>query len=240
MTLTPDSKSMYLAVSPKDDENGIFVFGDCSSGVRPAKGALVTLSENAGMDHPYGLAVYTNGDVYVSNQHTDNVMHFDSQGNPQPSPAGVPSSSPPGTFIQFDKSNSGVRSLAIANNHLFVADEDANAVQMYSLKGNLKSSVPANSPVGLFYDGTSNLMYYGSKDDNVVYSFSIASMLPMGKYTNANLSHPAGIVAYEDTLFVLSQDTNSLMSFNTTSGAFISTVIASLPDSPEQIMLSNC
>jgi len=54
------------------------------------------------------------------------------------------------------------------------------------------------------------------------------------------LDHPAGFIAFDDVLFVLSQNSQSIVTFNLTSGAYLSVIVDDLPDQPEQVILAYC
>ena len=61
-------------------------------------------------------------------------------------------------------------------------------------------------------------------------------MFPSSK----KLDHPAGFVAYDDVLFVLSQNTQSIIAFNLTTTEEIGVIVDNLPDEPEQVILAYC
>lgn len=85
------------------------------------------------------------------------------------------------------------------------------------------------------------MLYIGSNAKNsAVYSYSLSTRQPLHVFQDEYLSHPAGMLTIDDSLYVLSQDTLALLRFSTNTGAFTEMLISGLPDTPEQIFLSPC
>ena len=97
-------------------------------------------------------------------------------------------------------------------------------------------------PVGLFIDSESRLLFVGSNasPSGFAYAYDLDTRQLVQSYTDSGLQHPAGLVAYAGSLYVISQTAGTLMQFNVQSGALTSTIISSFADVPEQIMLSPC
>ena len=64
---------LYLA-NAKSSESMLAVFGQCGSdGMRSFHSTLATIDKDEYLDHPYGIAFDNDGNVYVSNQHSDRL-----------------------------------------------------------------------------------------------------------------------------------------------------------------------
>lgn len=97
-------------------------------------------------------------------------------------------------------------------------------------------------PVGLFIDSEARLLFVGSNltPTGYAYAYDLDTRQLVQSYTDSGLQHPAGLVSYGGSLYVISQTAGTLMQFNVQSGALTSTLISSFDDVPEQIMLSPC
>jgi len=106
-------------------------------------------------------------------------------------------------------------------------------------------------PIGLYLDTDHQLLYVGSNDKTagIVMSFDVSPGVVAGgkpapvkqKFVQTKwLSHPAGMLVHNGILYVLSQDTNTLLTFDANSGAFLRVLVAQFDDKVEQILLSPC
>jgi len=150
----------------------------------------------------------------------------------------------PGTFVQLSTYSQGVRGITFDNNgQLWVAYESGNMVGAYNKQGYSVKNISISSPIGMFFDQKTNYLYIGSKSGNVVKRYNTATSQWSGTtYSTSSLNHPAGLAvdSPNQILYVASQDDSSVLKFNAASGSFLGTVISSLPDKPEDILLSNC
>lgn len=93
---------------------------------------------------------------------------------------------------------------------LFVASEDLNAVLGFATDGHVAFKLPLMSPVGVYYDNLSQILYAGSNNgkSSSVVAFSTASgSLPLVRtYAHSTMTHPAGLAVYDGVLYVADQD----------------------------------
>lgn len=89
-----------------------------------------------------------------------------------------------------------------------------------------------------------HIIFVGSKDKvhGGIHAVDIHSYTIVKAYQSIGLTHPAGIVAYKDTLFVADQSRNAVVTFNMTTMRIIKMIIPSsrLHGRIEQITLSEC
>lgn len=96
-------------------------------------------------------------------------------------------------------------------------------------------------PIGLYVDEEQRLLFIGSNGSPAaVYAYNLDTRALNRTFTDSGLNHPAGLVSYGESLFVIDQKAQSVLEFNVASGELVGTPIASFPDVPEQIWLSDC
>jgi outer membrane protein assembly factor BamB len=201
---------------------------------------------NGGLIHPYGLEINAKGHVFVSNQDTGVVTRYygssgDNTRRAQALWTGQ-SMDPngdyyPGTLQQF---NTGLRGIALDDQErLWVAVEDDNAVHIVSQEGSLLESFEADTPIGVHWDASNKLMWIGDNGDDSVVAVNPVDLSVVTRVTHKKLQHPAGMLAHDGVLYVLSQSPRYLLSVNITSPGDV-TVLANLPDDPEHIFLGSC
>ncbi len=81
------------------------------------------------------------------------------------------------------------------------------------------------------------------KSDSTISAFNRTSLSFVNVWNSARtLQHGAGIAVNgaNNTLFVVEQDTSSVLLFDATSGKFAGTFLSNLDDSPEQIFFTSC
>jgi len=250
----------FVLANAEDSESKLWIFGICgSNGVRPLKGVFVNNTQYPGLSHPYGVAKSPTNDIYVSSQHTDNVLRFYGISNPNPGkavpfPAYINQTAPPrgtswyeGTFVQYGAPNQhpdseqGIRGIAFDGaGRLFVNNQDLPNMTVYNDSGFVVGQVPIQNAIGIHYDPDTKYMFVGSKSSTGVVAVDTSNLKIVKQYTYSKMTHPAGIVTYQGILYVLDQDTESLFTFNVSSQAFINTVVTNFPDDVEGIILSNC
>lgn len=190
------------------------------------------------LQHPYGIVYGYDGTtldwtLYVSNQDDNSVTSYNKNGEY--------------IHLIYNFDNSNIRSLAYDQQNfiLYIACTTDDTVYAYDtttqyFNSTLKLSV--SKPIGLYLDNNKRILYIGSNSNNKpsVYAFNIDTQKIIQKYHTSTLGHPAGMVVSNNILYVLSQDSQSLIMFDTGSGNYIDTLIHNMPDVPEQIMISPC
>ena len=217
-----------LIANADDDSSRVLQFSACQ-----ADGTRTYIQDyaTASLDHPYGLAT-GNGQLYVSSQNINTVNGYS-----------LTDQSFSGVINNFNPDQ--IRGLAYNTklNLLYVADKDANMVQAWSTATNsidTAHSIASNDPIGLYYHETSGKLFIGSSADNSVVLWNPATQAIEQTFTDTNLQHPAGIAVSGDALFVISQTANSLLQFAISTGSLVGVIASNLPDTPEQLIVSDC
>jgi len=192
------------------------------------------------LSHPYGVAAGHNeglGDhaiLYCTNQNTNQI-----------------------TFYKMDKTNSSVtgggffgpdsyfeqlRGITVhpGTMEVIVADESLNEVLFLNSTGEVSMTISVSSPIGVYIaDG---VLYVSSNSQKhpAVYSYDLDTLELQQTFKSSELGHPCGISSCRDQLLVLSQESMSLLVFNTTTSEFLGTLIDSFGDIPEQVLTLNC
>lgn len=101
------------------------------------------------------------------------------------------------------------------------------------------------TPIGLYLDPNRRLLFAGSNDDkgadgSGVFAWDLVTRSLVQTFRHKNLQHPAGIVSIWDNVFIVSQKAGTLMRFSLASGKHLDTPIKAFPDTPEQVLLSDC
>jgi hypothetical protein len=252
---------MYVADAYTND-SFLSIYGECNElGEREYVRTAVSTVENNGVSHIYGVCFDHRENLYVSSQRTDNVMRFQKDTF---QPMGFPSyfmltynkylTNYPGTFIQFGAPNAhelteqGVRDIVTVGEFIWVANKDIHGVLIIdSQTGLVEDIVPVAMPIGLFYYDVEDIVFVGSKaGDNCtttegkVLGISTKTRQVVRTLQSHHLDHPTGITAYGGVLYVADQATNKIFSFDIRTGRYKSTVVESMPDSVEKVILSDC
>jgi len=251
----------FVLTNAQDSQSKLWVFGDCGSkGVRPLKGVFVNGTQYPGLSHPFGITKSPKNDIYVSSQHTDNVLRFyginsSQSGTALPFPTYITQTPPPsgmswyaGTFVQYGAPNQhsdkeqGIRGIAFDGaGRLFVCNEDLPNLMIYNDSGYLVDQVPVENAIGIHYDPDTKYMFVGSKASSAsVLAINTVDLKIVKQYTFDQMTHPAGIVTYNGILYVLDQGTERLLTFNVSSQVFMGAIVLSFPDDVEGLSLSNC
>ncbi len=216
---------------------------------------VVNSFSNPGGMHAYGVCLDQSGNLYASFQHTNCVLRFDKDSfSPMPINPTLRFNRNfreyfSGTFIQFgepeeqDLGHQGVRSIITVDNNIWIANEYLEGVVVAStLTGEIVRIITLNSPIGLHYSASDGVVFVGSKSRHfggVVYAvdahtFQVSNDV---EYRTDSMVHPAGITAFEGTLFVVEQSTGAILTFHIDSGRYIRTIRAKLHNILEQIIL---
>lgn len=172
-----------------------------------------------------------------------------------------------GTFVQYglpgehDVTEQGVRDIELVYSsstlsqpdQLWVANEDMLSILIYSASNasliDTINTGPDYMPVGLYFDAGTGLVFLGvkpvsGKGDGAVYGLDPSLHVIRTSYTDSSMNHPAGMTVFANTLYVLEQANDKLLSFDIPSGHFLSVVIPSFStfgfSQAEQIILSSC
>jgi hypothetical protein len=87
------------------------------------------------------------------------------------------------------------------------------------------------------------LVVSGGKPDSPLAAFNTSSLSFPSVWTSSRtIQHGAGIAldAATGTLFVVEQDTSSVLKFRVSDGSYVSTFLTNLEDAPEQIFFTPC
>lgn len=254
--------ALFVADS-KNEISSVYIYGPCdSSGQRSY--ITTVLSNDPDAVHPYGIGFDADNNIYISYQHTDNVIRLKYSNSLNipvstnstyeffPYQPDLPTGYPNGTFYQFGKpgvhksSEQGVRSVVgvysnkTLSTEIWIANEDINSITILSENdANIINTINITSPIGLYYSKEYHLVFAGSKDSTqgslVAYDASTYKLMKTFAYKL--LTHPAGMVTYNDILYVNEQDLNQILSFNITSENFISVIVENPPGVLESMEL---
>lgn len=149
-------ESLYIADA---QGNEVLIYGGCSTnGTRNFVTVAVSQDKNPGLNHVYGLATDSNGNLYVSNEKTDNVLRFAKDSfEPLSLPPALQreyKSFIPGTFWQPLKSSEdggkGVRAIVKVKDQMWVANEAMDGVAVVEVTtGMTLNIVVIPSPIGM-------------------------------------------------------------------------------------------
>jgi outer membrane protein assembly factor BamB len=249
-------EALYVADATSMD-SFLLMYGTCDSkGHRHYKETIISTDLNPGVDHTYGITFDKDGNVYASFQHTDAVIRFkrDTFETMDLTPGLLIDSRErryfPGTFYQFGNvgvhslNEQGIRSILVVGNDLWIANEDINGIVIVPLNTGLATNIVViKSPIGLYYDIQSNLVFVGSKEKHwggAVYAVDPNYLKVVRTYTTNRMNHPSGIVVYDNVLYVAEQILGAIFAFNVQTGSFIRRIVKNTPGQIEQLALSSC
>lgn len=197
--------------------------------------------------HPYGV-VYSadTSEVAISNQDTCSVSAYEIDANGS-STRGERSVSNTYSSKMCDEGDGiAVRGIAFDGaGLLYFAVEEEGIYVLNFTTGEQLTKIACDDCVGVVYDTATDTLFVGSNGEDMIYQFDVYPTLTKiqsigGNDDDSVLSHPAGMAVYGKSLFVNSQDTNSILEFDITSGAFVRTVLKDAPDKLEALILSPC
>lgn len=169
-----------------------------------------------------------------------------------------------GTFYQFDifpesskkrkkrkrkkhsEPKQGVRDLVFVGENLWVACEDTKSVSIISPHGSeIHKFSPGKGlkPVGLLHDkGGSGLVFVSTrgKKKGPVLAIDPNSKEIVREYFVDGQLHSTGMVVYENTLYVATQELGSILSYDISSGRYLGVAASNFPDTIERLELSYC
>ena len=99
------------------------------------------------------------------------------------------------------------------------------------------------NPIGLFFDPLNSILYVGSHNKQspkvIGYDTQNWCRLPF-EFVDTRLVHPAGIVAHEGSLYVVSMGDRSLLQFDASTGQLKKVLIEfDKNDDPEHVIIVN-
>lgn len=238
----------------RNSSSEVLVYGPCSSfnSRRAFLSQLKSAAVAPNAQHPYGLAMDSSSStLFVSYQNADAVYRFDIQ-TLEPivrsNLSCTDAQCRDGLFYAFDSKGGGNGARGVAfvprTRMLWIANEAMGIVQLVDVDHSIPiMRLSVKRPIGLYYDNRRGEMFVGSRSNQkgkgkiVVYDAATASR----KYQLAtlDLQHPAGMTAFEDTLFVADQATNTVETFDLNARIHSRTIIDHLP-TVEQLILSHC
>lgn len=242
---------LFIADAGRTDykDSKILVYGSCNaSGVRPYLATAVQQKWQSGAMHAYGLAIDSKGNLYSSFQRSQSVIRFSADTfEPGPLSEALQDVSPPpapGTFFRFTFSSTGagIRAIAIVGDNLWIADEKADGLTVVDSNGYQIRRVPMRRPIGIYYCSRSNLVFASSRSSyGMVYAVNPDTFEIVRRYHYHGMTHPTGIASFDNTLFVLLHHSGLIVTFDITSGKYLSTIASGFEKNTlEQIVLSNC
>lgn len=252
-----DEKVLYVADAYSDDSY-LNIYGQCDeNGKRAYISTPVSTVTDPGINHLYGIAFDPDGNVYVSSQHTDNVLRFYKDTfEPMPQPRFMNRSNAdrfdfyPGTFIQFgtptlhDVTEQGVRDVISVDDKIWLANEDDNSVRVIdAVTGRVEDIISVETPIGLLYHPAKGLVFVSSKGEKnmgFVYAISVSTKLFVQQYKSKKMTHPTGMAVHGATLYVANQKLGQIVSFNIHSGKFLRVIVNDMPLGIEKIVISDC
>lgn len=210
-----DHEALFIA-DASNSNSRLLVFGKCleddtNYGRRPYIETLTESFDNPGVDHTYGVCLDSDGNVYISNQHTDCVLRFHvGDFHPMVLPRSLQLDGRldyyDGTFVQFGvpkehgRDKQGIRSIAHVKSKIWIAHEDLSGVAVADIgTGLVIDIIPLDVPVGLHYDEYSGLVFVSCKSKSrggIIYALNSETYEIYHSYYHHKMSHPAGTHEY--------------------------------------------
>jgi len=249
--------SLYLTDALSSNSK-VLVYGNCdSNGNRHYVATPVECKISSGLNHLYGICFDNLHNLYVTNQHTDSVVRFYKNSfKPMPLPLSISHLENSdrnyykGTFVQFgdpgihNSDEQGIRSIILVHNEFWIANEDISGILIVNARTGVSTNIiTMESPIGLHFDSTHNLVFAtgkGKHRSGQVHAINPKTLRVVRTYLMSEMSHPTGVVSYEDKLFVAEQALACILSFDIRSGAYLGKVVEHLHKDIEQIILSSC
>ena len=252
-----DSKALYVA-DGNTDHSYLMVYGQCNqNGQRPYLATVASTEQYPGAKHMYGVTVDNRGNVYVSSQHTDNVLRFAKDTfKPMPFPSHMEEcenpylKNYPGTFMQFglpqvhEENEQGVRSVEAVGSDIWIANKELNGVAIVdSVTGELTTIINIANPIGIHYDETNHLVFISSKLKHKrarIYGVSTKTYQIVKMFRKKHMKHPAGMVTHDDFLYVADQELGDIAKYSISKQKYLGVVAKGLPGTVEDVMISDC
>lgn len=254
------STSLFIADSTSGNSSVLIYDGVCDdSGRRKYLDTVVATTAENGADHCYGLTFDDHGNVYVSFQHTDNVLRFHKNTHtPMKLPYALRHANPnnltrpyfPGTFVQFgqpmlhDITEQGVRAIEFINGRLWVCNEDLNGIVIVDGHTGLTLNIiNVIKPIDMHYRPDLGVVFVGSKQKHwrgSVVAIDVYTMTSVANYTNGRINHPSGITSFGDDLFVGEVAASQILRFSISTTEFLGIIVDYPPGEIESLLISSC
>jgi hypothetical protein len=185
-------------------------------------------------------------EVVVSNQDTCSVSAYEINGNGSPTGVERTVADPYSSNTCDEGDGISVRGIAFDSaGFLYEAVEETGVIVLNFTTGEQVALLSCDDCIGVVYDTATDTLFAGSNGDDAIYQFNVYPNLTKvrtfgGEDDGSGLAHPAGLAVYAGSLFVNSQDTNSILKYNITSGAFVGAILTDAPDKLEALILSPC
>ena len=208
-----DHDALFIA-DASDHNSRLLVFGKCiesmeNYGKRHFVEIVVDSKHNKGVDHTYGVCLDKEGNVYISNQHTDSVLRFQvGSFKPMALPRSLQLDSRldyyDGTFVQFglpkqhEPSDQGVRAVCHVHDKIWIAHEEISGVAITDVASGLVTDIiPLDTPVGLFHDLNLGVVFVSCRSKErggIVYALDAFNFKIRHSYVHKKMIHPTGII----------------------------------------------
>lgn len=250
-------EEMLYIVDAISGDSRIMIYGSCDDrGKRAYVTTAQSTQDNPGIDHTYGICFDKEDNLYISNQHTDNVMRFFKDNfRPMPFPPALANDPArfymyKGTYKQFGSptihspDEQGVRSIIIVHDEMWITNEDFDGVVVVNLQSGISTNVIViPKPIGLFYDSITKLVYVTSKGKHRqghVYGIDKNTLKITKIFKQDRMEHPTGVFVYGNILYVAEQIESAVLTFDIDTGKYIDKVIKHVPGDIEHMILSDC
>ena len=207
-----DHDALFIA-DASDHNSRLLIFGKCINekkdyGKRHFVEIVVDSKHNRGVDHTYGVCLDREGNVYISNQHTDSVLRFQvGDFKPMKYPRSLQLDGRldyyDGTFVQFGLpkehgvTERGVRAITHVHNMIWIAHEELSGVAIAEVESGLVTDIiPLDTPVGLFHDESLGLVFVSCRSRSrggIVYAMNSDTFEIQHSYLHHKMIHPTGI-----------------------------------------------
>jgi sugar lactone lactonase YvrE len=190
----------YLALSPTSNGDTIFV-GDWTGGAvaRFTAGGVGSVFASIGLDHPYGLAFDSAGNLYVSSSGDNRIVKL-TPGGAGSVFANAGLNTPTG--LAFDSAG-----------NLYVANAGNNTIRKFTPGGvgSLFANTGLSVPVGLAFDSAGSL-YVANSGNNTIRKFTPGGFGSL--FANSGLNDPRGL-AFDSAgnLYVANAQANTIEKF---------------------------
>ena len=201
------------------------------------------------MVHPYDMAMdVLENHIYVTSQNTNAITKYSINTN---------NNNPTKhlfyqwKFEKINESRIGIRGLIIdpLTGLLYIAVKRFSGIFIFNTSVSTTDLFPIkfyhfNRPIGLFFNNVSRNLYIGCAGQNPYIAEILIDCLYNNNFCKIEKymlprehKHPAGISVYGNTLYVLSQISKSIITFNTLTKLYKGQLIQNLPDIPEHLLI---
>lgn len=167
------NQSVLYVADAMTRDSYLSIFSECDSqGHRYYLDTVISTRKNPGANHIYGICFDEDENIYISSQHTDNILRFSKDTfHPLPLPPYARQNRKwreyfKGTFYQFGApeehpvSSQGIRAILRMGDTIWTANEDINGIAIISiLTGEILNIVVLPSPIGLYFDETLQVIF---------------------------------------------------------------------------------